>query len=135
MNFHLKSFKELRYLLDNHDVTAVELTEHFLNRAEKLDGEIGSYVTLCREQALEQAKEAQKRIDAGDIAPMTGIPVAIKDNICTKGVRTTCSSKMLENFVPPYDATVVAALKAQGAVILGKNNMDEFAMGASTTTS
>lgn len=135
MNFHLKSFKELRYLLDNHDVTAVELTEHFLNRAKALDGELNSYVTLCEAEALAQAEAAQKRIDAGDIAPMTGIPVAIKDNICTKGVRTTCSSKMLENFIPPYDATVVAALKAQGAVILGKNNMDEFAMGASTTTS
>ncbi len=135
MNFHLKSFKELRYLLDNHDVTAVELTEHFLRRIEAMDGELGSYVTVCRDQALAQAEAAQKRIDAGDIAPMTGIPVAIKDNICTKGVRTTCSSKMLENFVPPYDATVVASLKEQGAVILGKNNMDEFAMGASTTTS
>ena len=135
MNFHLKSFKELRYLLDNHDVTAVELTEYFLNRAEQMDGELNSYVTLCREEALAQAEAAQKRIDAGEIAPMTGIPVAIKDNICTKGVRTTCSSKMLENFVPPYDATVVAALEAQGAVILGKNNMDEFAMGASTVTS
>ena len=135
MNFHLKSFKELRYLLDNHDITAEELTLHFINRAKEMDGEINSYVTLCEQEALEQAKAAQKRIDEGDIAPMTGIPVAIKDNICTKGVRTSCSSKMLDNFVPPYDATVVAALKAQGAVILGKNNMDEFAMGASTTTS
>ncbi len=135
MNFHLKSFKELRYLLDNHDVTSVELTRHFLDRAKEMDGQLNTYVTLCEQEALAQAEAAQKRIDAGDIAPMTGIPVAIKDNICTKGVRTTCSSKMLENFIPPYDATVVAALKAQGAVILGKNNMDEFAMGASTTTS
>lgn len=135
MNFHLKSFKELRYLLDNHDITAVELTRHFIDRAKKMDGEIHSYITLCEKEALEQAEAAQKRIDAGDIAPMTGIPVAIKDNICTKGIRTSCASKMLDNFVPPYDATVVAALKAQGAVILGKNNMDEFAMGASTTTS
>ncbi len=135
MNFHLKSLKELRYLLDNHDVTAEELTEHFLARIEATDGELNSYVTVCREEALAQARAAQARIDAGEAAPMTGIPVAIKDNICTKGVKTTCSSKMLENFVPPYDATVVAALKAQDAVILGKNNMDEFAMGASTLTS
>ncbi|MBR5782691.1 MAG: Asp-tRNA(Asn)/Glu-tRNA(Gln) amidotransferase subunit GatA [Clostridia bacterium] len=135
MNFHLKSFKELRYLLDNHDITAVELTQHFLARAKKVEGEINSYITLCEKEALEQAEAAQKRIDAGDIAPMTGIPVAIKDNICTKGVRTSCGSKMLDTFIAPYDATVVAALKAQGAVILGKNNMDEFAMGASTTTS
>lgn len=135
MNFHLKSFKELRYLLDNHDITAVELTEYFLDRAEKLDGDIHSYITLCRDEALAQAEEAQKRIDAGDIAPMTGIPVSVKDNICTLGVRTSCASKMLENFVPPYDATVVTALKQQGAVILGKTNLDEFAMGASTMTS
>ena len=135
MNFHLKSFKELRYLLDNHDITARELTEHFLARAKKMDGELNSYITLCEAEALEQADAAQKRIDAGDIAPMTDIPVAIKDNICTKGVRTSCASRMLDNFLPPYDATVVAALKAQGAVILGKTNMDEFAMGASTTTS
>ncbi len=135
MNFHLKSFKELRYLLDNHDITAVELAEHFIARAKKMDAEINSYVTLCEKEALEQAEAAQKRIDAGDIAPMTGIPVAIKDNICTKGVKTSCSSKMLDNFIPPYDATVIKALKEQGAVILGKNNMDEFAMGASTVTS
>ena len=135
MNFHLKSLKELRYLLDHHDITAEELTEHFLDRIEKIDPEICSFVTVCREDALAQAKAAQERIDKGDIAPMTGIPVALKDNICTRGVRTTCSSKMLENFLPPYDATVTAALKAQGAVLLGKNNMDEFAMGASTVTS
>ncbi len=135
MNFHLKSFQELRYLLDNHDVTAEELTEHFLDRIERIDPDIRSFVTVCRADALAQAKAAQERIDKGDIAPMTGIPVALKDNICTRGVRTTCSSKMLENFLPPYDATVTAALKRQGAVLLGKNNMDEFAMGASTVTS
>lgn len=135
MNFHLKSFKELRYLLDNHDITAVELTEHFLDRIEKYDGELNSFVTVCREDAIKQAEAAQERINKGDIAPMTGIPVALKDNICTKGVKTSCSSKMLDNFFPPYDATVAAALKEQGAVLLGKNNMDEFAMGASTVTS
>lgn len=135
MNLHLKSFKELRALLDGHDITAVELTQYFLDRIEKYDQTLKTYVSVCTEDALAQAEAAQERINQGKAAPMTGIPVALKDNICTQGVRTTCSSKMLDNFIPPYDATVVAALKAQGAVILGKNNMDEFAMGASTLTS
>lgn len=135
MNFHLKSLKELRALLDGRDVSAMELTRYFLDRAKALDGEINSYITMCEDEAMERASAAQQRIDAGEAMPMTGIPVSVKDNICTKGIRTTCGSKMLETFVPPYDATVITALRRQDAVMLGKTNMDEFAMGSTTTTS
>jgi len=134
MNLHLKSIKELRALLDGGDITAMELTQYYLDRIEKLDPTIHAYVTV-NEKAMEQAEAAQKMIEAGTAGPLTGIVLGIKDNICTKELRTTCASKMLEDFVPKYNATVADKLEAQGAIFIGKLNMDEFAMGASTTTS
>ena len=134
MNLHLKSIKELRGLLDGGDITAQELTQYYLDRIEKLDSTIKAYVTV-NEKAMEQAEAAQKMIEAGTAGPLTGIVLGIKDNICTKGLRTTCSSKMLEDFVPAYNSTVAEKLEQQGAIFIGKLNMDEFAMGASTTTS
>ncbi len=129
------SLKELREKLDKKEISAVELAEEYLGRTEKADKVINSYITVCRESALSDAKAAQERIDAGQPGAFTGIPVSVKDNICTEGVRTTCASRMLEDFVPPYDASVIEKLKRENIVILGKTNMDEFAMGGSSQTS
>ena len=110
----------------------MELTKATLERIAGIEDKIHAYVTITEDIALRQAEEADDCIRSGNITPLTGVPVLIKDVICTKGIRTTCSSKMLENFIPPYDATVMKKLKAQKTVILGKGNMDEFAMGSST---
>ncbi len=134
MNLHLKSIKELRGLLDGGDITAQELTQYYLDRIEKLDPTIHAYITV-NDRAMEQAEAAQKRIEAGEAGPLTGIVIGLKDNICTKDLRTTCASEMLEDFIPAYHSTVAEKLEKAGAVIIGKLNMDEFAMGASTTTS
>ncbi|MGN0632716.1 MAG: Asp-tRNA(Asn)/Glu-tRNA(Gln) amidotransferase subunit GatA [Oscillospiraceae bacterium] len=125
----------MRAALDSKEISARELTEYYLNNIKACDGKIKSYITVTEELALRQADEAQKLIDAGESKPLTGIPLAIKDNICTEGVLTTCASRMLENFIPPYNATVMEKLNAQGIVMLGKTSMDEFAMGGSTQTS
>ena len=126
---------EARGLLDRREVSSVELTGAALERIDQVDGRIGAFVTVTRELALDQAGEADRRIAAGDAAPLTGIPMQLKDNMCTRGVRTTCSSRMLESFVPPYDAAVTEKLFQQGAVMVGKGNLDEFAMGSSTENS
>lgn len=123
---------EAHKLLVEKKVSSVELTESCLERIEKLEPEVGAIVTVTGELALEQAKKADELIASGDTGSLTGIPSLIKDVMCTRGVRTTCSSKMLENFVPPYDAGVVEKLNSAGFVMLGKANMDEFAMGSST---
>ncbi len=123
---------EAHRLLKNKQLSSVELTKASLERIHQVEPKVHALVTITDELALEQAKRADELIAAGDTNPLTGIPVLIKDNMCTKGIRTTCSSKMLENFVPPYDATVVEKLNDCGAVIIGKANMDEFAMGSST---
>ena len=123
---------EAHELLKQKKISSVELTKSVLRRIAQIEDKLHAYVTLAEESALEQAKRIDDSRKNGDIAALTGIPVLVKDIICTKGIRTTCCSKMLENFVPPYDATVIAKLKAQKAVILGKSNMDEFAMGSST---
>lgn len=119
-------------LLERREISSVDLTKAALERIAEVEDKIHACVTVTDDVALKQAEEADRCIGNGDITLLAGVPVLIKDVICTKGIRTTCSSKMLENFVPPYDATVMKKLKAQGAVILGKGNMDEFAMGSST---
>lgn len=129
------ALQKLRDMLDKKEISAVELTETYLDRIKEKDTKINSYITVCNESAISEAKNAQKVIDSGRSTAFTGIPVSVKDNICTKGIKTTCASKMLEDFVPPYDATVAKKLKNNNAVILGKTNMDEFAMGGSSQTS
>jgi len=123
---------EAHKLLKQREISSVELTKAVLERIEKVENKIRACVTITEDVALKQAQEVDNYIHGGNIAPLTGIPTLIKDVICTKGIRTTCSSRMLENFVPPYDATVTEKLKAQKAVVVGKTNMDEFAMGSST---
>lgn len=117
-------------------LTVPEVVKAFLDNIEKEDKKIKAYITVCKEEALKKADEVQAMFDAEkEMGALAGIPIAIKDNICTKGVRTTCASKMLENFIPPYDASVMKKIEATNAIILGKTNMDEFAMGGSTENS
>ena len=130
-----KTVKQLRELLDRKEISAPELTKEYLKRIETVDKSLESFITVTADKALAAAEKAQERINRGETAPLTGIPLAIKDNICTEGVKTTCASRMLENFVPPYNATVMEKLDAQDAVMLGKTSLDEFAMGGSTQTS
>ena len=127
--------RDLRRALDNKEISAVELCGEYLRRIKEKDGSLLSYITVTEEKALADAENAQKLIDAGKAGALTGIPLAIKDNICIDGVRTTCASRMLENFIPPYNATVIEKLNAEGYVLLGRTSMDEFAMGGSNQTS
>jgi aspartyl-tRNA(Asn)/glutamyl-tRNA(Gln) amidotransferase subunit A len=126
---------EAHELLKSRQLSSVELTKSYLERIRQVESKVRAFVTVTETPALEQAHRADELIKAGKAGPLTGVPLAIKDVICTKGVRTTCSSKMLENFVPPYDAAVKEKLNAGGAVMVGKANMDEFAMGSSTENS
>lgn len=129
------ALKKLREMLDSKEISAVELTKQYLDRIEKSDKEINSYITVCKENALADAKKAQEVIDSGNSGAFTGLPISVKDNICTLGVKTTCASHMLDDFIPPYNATVMEKLKKDNIVMLGKTNMDEFAMGGSSQTS
>jgi len=126
---------EARTALDKGEISPVDLTEAVLQRIEAVEGKIGSYVTVSAERARAQAKEAESRLKEGTGQTLLGIPLAIKDNICTEDVKTTCSSKILENFVPPYESTVTQKLNGQGYILAGKTNLDEFAMGSSTENS
>jgi len=133
---HKKTIAELSVALHDRKVSSTELTQYMLQRIRTKDAAaLNAFISVTEEQALAQARAADERIAAGDAGPMTGIPIAHKDIFCTQDVRTSCGSRMLENFVSPYDATVVANLKQAGAVMLGKTNMDEFAMGSSNETS
>ncbi len=126
---------DMRKALDSKEISSSELTKAYLENIKKYDDRLECYITVTEEAALAQAEKAQSVIDGGEAQALTGIPLAVKDNICTEGVKTTCSSKILENFVPPYNATVMEKLNAQNIVMLGKTSMDEFAMGGSTQTS
>jgi aspartyl-tRNA(Asn)/glutamyl-tRNA(Gln) amidotransferase subunit A len=122
--------------LRKREVSSQELTEAVFQRVAETDGLIRSYTTLCREAAIAQAKEADERLKGeASGSPLLGIPVALKDNLLTQGLRTTCASRILDNFIPPYDSTVVAKVRSAGAVITGKTNLDEFAMGSSAENS
>lgn len=136
MRLYEKPAHVLHDMLVNKEITAVALTEDVLKRIDEIEGDVKAYLTITRDEALAQAKAVDEKIAKGEtISFLEGIPGAIKDNICTKGIKTTCASKILENFVPPYDATAMTKIKAQNPVILGKVNMDEFAMGGSTENS
>ena len=127
---------EIGRKIKNKELTAVEATQAVLDRIDSVENTIHAYVTVDREGALKKAAEIQKKIDDGELTgPLAGVPVAIKDNMCTEGMLTTCSSKILYNFVPTFTAEAVKNLEAAGAVIIGKTNMDEFAMGSTTETS
>lgn len=133
---HLKTIHEIRDLLRKKEVTALEVTENSLKRINEIDDKLGAFISIEADKALEAAREVDKKLQTGEILPdLAGIPMALKDNMCMKGTISTCSSRMMEGFLSPYDATVVQRLKANGAVIVGKANMDEFAMGSSTETS
>ena len=129
------TIENARDLLDSHQISSLELTEAYLERIENTESDVNSFVTVSKETARNDAKNAAVLIKSGSQNLLTGIPLQLKDNLCTSGIRTTCSSKMLENFIPPYDAFVAEKLKKQGAVLLGKGNLDEFAMGSSTENS
>ncbi len=126
---------KLRGMLDSKEISAAEAASEFLSEIKKNDDKVLSFITVTEDEAMKNAEAAQKRIDAGKAAPLTGIPLALKDNLCTDGIRTTCSSRMLGDFIPPYSATAVEKLAAQDYTLLGKVSMDEFAMGGSTQTS
>ena len=127
---------ELGAAIKKGETTAVEAAECCFARIKKMEPEVHAFINLDEERAMDQAKKVQKEIEEGKLTgPLAGVPVAVKDNICTKGLATTCGSRMLEHFVPPYDAFAARKLKEAGMVILGKANMDEFAMGSTTETS
>lgn len=132
---HHKNIAELSAELSAKRISSVELTKHFIARIHDLDKQLNSFITVTEEYALQAAKQADELRAQGKAGVLTGIPIAQKDIFCTDGIKTTCGSKMLDNFIAPYDATVVKNLKAAGTIMLGKTNMDEFAMGSSNETS
>ncbi len=136
MELYSKTLSSIASDIKEKKVTIKEVLDSVYKRIEEVEPKVGAYITLTKTQAYERAEELQKRLDNGeDIGILGGVPIAIKDNICTENVKTTCASRMLENFVPIYNATVIEKLKEAGAIMLGKTNMDEFAMGSSTETS
>lgn len=132
---HQMSIHELHELLKNRHISSRELVVSVFERIDAVEQRVHAYITLTRDEALRQAEAADRRIQEGLVGPLTGIPIAIKDIFCTAGIATTCGSKILENFIPTFDATVIRKLKEQNAILIGKTNMDEFAMGSSTETS
>lgn len=133
MNITELTVHELKEKLKNRELTITEITKAYVDRINEKEKEIGAFVTTLCDEALEQAKQIEEKVNSEEInTEFAGIPIGIKDNMCTKGVKTTCSSKMLENFIAPYDATVIEKLNNEYIINLGKLNMDEFAMGAST---
>lgn len=135
MELYRLGISDAKQLLDKKEITAKDLLDSIYKRVESVEDKVKAFVTLSKEHAYDMAKDAQGKIDAGKSLLMSGIPIAIKDNMCTKGIRTTCSSKMLEHFIPPYESTATLRLKENGYVLIGKTNLDEFAMGSSTENS
>lgn len=136
MEFEKLTSYEIHKLLKSKGITCFEVISAVINRIEAVEPKIHAFITTCFDEAIDEAKEVDKKIAQGEeIYPLSGIPIAIKDNICTKGIKTTCASKILYNFIPPYDAFVIQKLKEVGAIIIGKTNMDEFAMGSSCENS
>jgi len=130
---HQLTIHEAHMLLKQRKISSLDLTKSVLKRIAEIEGKVHACVTIAEDMALKEAGKVDSFIKTDhEITPLAGIPTLIKDVICTRGIRTTCSSKMLENFIPPYDAAVMEKLKAQKAIIIGKTNMDEFAMGSST---
>ncbi len=134
-DYYQMTLAQLSAMLQAGDVNSAELTEHFLSRIKQHDATLNSFITVVEDQAMAQAAEADKVLQKGAAGPLTGVPIAHKDIFCTRGIKTSCGSKMLDNFISPYDATVVSKFKQAGVVTLGKTNMDEFAMGSSNETS
>lgn len=132
---HNKTLSELSALLHSGDISSIELTQHYLQRINSYNNQLNAFISITESEALSQAAAADQQFRQKTAGKLTGIPLAHKDIFCTKGVRTTCGSKMLDNFVAPYDATIVEKIAASGMVMLGKTNMDEFAMGSSNETS
>lgn len=136
MSLYQKKVHELQAMLANKEVSSVEITKAYLDRIDAVDSKVNAYITVNRDGALKKAEEVDNKLASGaELGVLAGIPIGIKDNICTDGLLTTCASKMLGNFVPPYDATVTKKIKDNDLIILGKLNMDEFAMGSSTENS
>jgi aspartyl-tRNA(Asn)/glutamyl-tRNA(Gln) amidotransferase subunit A len=135
MELHQLTIHELQKLIVSGEVTSFGIVTSVFKRIDAVEEDVHAYITLMKNYAFEEALKADKDIKAGKIKPLTGIPIALKDIVCTKGFLTTCGSHILHNYIPPYDATVVEKLKDSGAVFTGKTNMDEFAMGSSTETS
>lgn len=135
MELNRLTIHELSGMLKKREIRSKDIIDSLFKRIDSIEGKIAAFMTLTRDLAYEQAEKADSMIKGGRGGYLTGIPIAIKDNICTKGIRTTCSSKILENFIPPYDASVVTSLKDAGTIFIGKTNMDEFAMGSSTENS
>ncbi|MGN0587406.1 MAG: Asp-tRNA(Asn)/Glu-tRNA(Gln) amidotransferase subunit GatA [Oscillospiraceae bacterium] len=135
MDITALKISDMRSMLDNKEISAAELADAYLERIKSVDDKLESYITVTEEAAKKAAEKAQEKINSGESSPLCGIPLAIKDNICTEGIKTTCASKMLEDFIPPYNAAVMDKLENEGIVMLGKTSMDEFAMGGSTQTS
>lgn len=136
MDFHYITAHELGELLRKKEVSAREICLSFFDRIQEVEHGLKAFITLNRDNALERARAVDQKIAGGEeLLPLEGVPLAIKDNMCTKGIKTTCASKMLHNFIPPYDATVVERVKDAGMILVGKTNMDEFAMGSSTENS
>ncbi|MEK7332715.1 MAG: Asp-tRNA(Asn)/Glu-tRNA(Gln) amidotransferase subunit GatA [Nitrospirota bacterium] len=135
MELYKLGISEAKKLLDKKEASAKELLDSIYKRIDAVEDRVKAFITLPKEKAYEMAEASRQAIDAGKPSSLSGIPIAIKDNMCTKGIRTTCSSKMLSNFIPPYESTVTSKLGAQGYILIGKTNLDEFAMGSSTENS